>query len=52
MNNTNCHEYRFSYALIGLAGAINGMVDALVYDFTTKFFISNAVNILIFSGIT
>lgn len=33
------HEFRFTYAAIGLAFLISGLVDALVEDFTIKFFI-------------
>jgi len=33
------HEFRDTYAIIGLAFTFSGLVDALVPDFTVKFFI-------------
>jgi len=33
------HEFRFVFAAIGLAFLISGLVDALVEDFSVKFFI-------------
>jgi len=33
------HEFRDTYAIIGLAFLFSGLVDALVEDFTVKFFI-------------
>jgi len=40
------HEFRFTYAAIGLAFLISGLVDALVEDFTIKFFVISGIWIL------
>jgi len=37
------HEFRDTYAIIGLAFLISGLVDALVEDFTIKFFVIGAI---------
>jgi len=33
------HEFRFTFAIIGLAFVFSGLIDALVEDFTLKFFL-------------
>jgi hypothetical protein len=37
------HEYRIVYSLMGFAGFITGLIDALVDDFTVKAFLWAAV---------
>ena len=37
------HEYRIVYSLMGFAGLVTGLVDALVDDFTVKAFLWAAV---------
>lgn len=46
--NKDGHEYRFAYALFAIAGVFNGIVDALIDDFTAKFFITKAIDLFIF----
>lgn len=51
-DQSNGHEYRFAYAILAVAGSINGIIDALSDDFTAKFFISKIVDLLMFLWVT
>jgi len=41
------HEFRFTFSIIGLSFMFSGLIDALVEDFTLKFFLITGIWVLL-----